>query len=90
MKGKVCPIMSRDCEISCNERCVGFIPEQTHAYRCTCDIKNEDSCPQSRVVDMPDEMILFCDGCSFFKKFKIKPVPEHCALMNQLKSGVIW
>jgi len=90
MKGKTCPIMSRNFEIPCRENCTAFIPEQTHEYRCTCDIKNEESCPISRVVNIPNEMILFCDGCTFFKKFKIKPIPEHCALMGQLKSGIIW
>jgi hypothetical protein len=72
------------------EKCEAWVPEQTHEFRCTCDLKDDDKCPISMVVDIPDNVVMFCDGCDFFKSFKIKPIPAHCKLMGPQKIGVLW
>lgn len=84
---KVCPVMKY--YYGCLESVCGiWVPEITEAYRCTLDIKNEDKCPITNVVGIPENIELFCDECEHYKKFKIKRIPGHCGLIQVPKNAV--
>lgn len=81
---KICPIISSGFSMSiCRESgCMAWIPDQKVEWRCTCDIKNDQHCPLYQVVDTPEKMVLFCDGCEYYKMFEIKVIPAHCRLIG--------
>jgi hypothetical protein len=85
MKSKICPF-SMNCNSGtkpcCEEYCVAWVPEQHVEYRCTLNINDEKRCPLDDIVISTDKMVLFCDGCQYYKMFEIKVVPAHCKLIG--------
>jgi hypothetical protein len=85
MTHRVCPLSmnnnsgTRSC---IGNDCMAWVPEQRVEYRCTLDIKDAEKCPLDQVVDIPVKMVLFCDGCQYYKVFEIKIIPAHCKLIK--------
>jgi hypothetical protein len=85
MADKICPF-SMNCssgtKACCEDYCMAWIPDQRVEWRCTLNIKEEEKCPFDQTVDIPERMVLFCDGCQYYKMFEIKLVPAHCKLIG--------